>query len=157
MSELSYTIDELLAYMLGHAAINYHRSYIVQSYAILRRTYPCQFLLDLVGSMINPSSRVYCSLEHRTDSLFCNNFCFHRDLQSRSGDLQWKGQSAPIYGAEKDWHERYFRASGFFMLWPTTFNLILFRNNNSSVIQTRSQKRRWRTNRCSRVCSSPYL
>ena len=41
-------------------------------------TYPCQFLLDLVGPIINPSSCVDCSLEHRTDSLFCNNFCLHR-------------------------------------------------------------------------------
>ena len=35
--------------------------------------------------------------------------------ETSSGD-QLKGQSAPICGAEKDWHERYLRASGFFLL-----------------------------------------
>lgn len=58
--------------ILAYAAILRNvNSYIVE-------TNPCQFLLDLVGPIIDPSSCVDCSLEYRTNSLFCNNFSFRR-------------------------------------------------------------------------------
>ena len=138
---------------VGSCCNNYHRSYIVQSYAILRRTYPCQFLLDLIGSMINPSSCVYCSLEHRTDSLFCNNFCFHRDLyQSRSGD-QWKEFTV----RRRTGTSATFALPAFLCFDQQLSIWYYFVTTTAQFIQTRSQKRRWRTNRCSRACSSPYL
>ena len=59
-------------------ALALHIGQILVTGNVVVDTNPCQFLLDFVGPIINPSSCVDCTLEHRTNSLFCDYFFFPR-------------------------------------------------------------------------------